>query len=92
MDIEEIEPEEGRRVRRAMVSDIFVRDWDSFRAAWKPTDFIKGWNDLNNEEINAEIKKKLLELYEDEKKLCYLFPDSLKKTYHDAFLEIVASN
>lgn len=48
MDIEEIEPEEGRRVRRAMVSDIFVRDWDSFRAAWKPTDFIKGWNDLNN--------------------------------------------
>ena len=49
--MKEEKPETGRRYRQHVNSEIIVRDWESFKASWKSTDFIKNWNDLSDDNI-----------------------------------------
>ena len=79
----------GRRYRNMIDCDIFVRDWNTFKESWKPTDFIKKWADLSSEELVSQINQCFDELLEDSKKLCFLFPDSLRNEYQEEMIKVL---
>ena len=81
----------GRRYRGMIDCDIYIRDWNTFKESWKPTDFIKQWTNLPEEDLIAQIHLCFDELLGDSKKLCYLFPDSLKNEYQDHMVKILSS-
>lgn len=65
----------GRKYRNMIECDVYVKDWDSFKESWKPIDF-KGWADLTPEDLISQMHLRLNELLEDQKKLCYLLPET----------------
>jgi hypothetical protein len=70
---------------------VFVRDWDSFRKAWRGTGFIKEWGELDSDQCKRAISKCLDELISDEAHQCYVFPDSLKPLYITTLIDSVTS-
>ena len=49
------ERQTGRRYRPNIESDVYIKDWNTFKDSWKPTDFIKKWSDLQVEDLISQI-------------------------------------